>query len=288
MSLEIIHEMFPDERPTLEKVLERTKDTMKAYIISLTNDHDSTVATRRLLISIKSFGSNIEPFIFDAVTPKNMSIVHERFFGKSTIKKVEYTYPLEGQTRYDMRTGLELSGYPTKDINKRISCFLSHYTLWKNCIQANEPIMILEQDALFTKTFDYSLVKDRFTGDIMGLNNPMMATRRAKVYDKGLSDHWKQRYPDVKTNQPTRRIPPVYDVFEAPWVDNNRMVPQGIAGNSAYIIKPEGAEKLIALTAENGIWPNDAIMCKQLMPGKLQHLYPYVTKVQGGRSTTSE
>ena len=281
MSLEIIHEMFPDERPTLEKVLERTKNTMKAYIISITNDHDSTVATRRLLLSIKDTRSNIEPFVFDAVTARNVKTVHERLFGRSTIKKVSYTYPLEGETRYDMKTGLELSGYKTKDINKRIGCFLSHYTLWKNCIEADKPIMILEQDALFTNRFDYGIIKESFKGDILGLNNPIGATRLASVYDKTLKDIWELRSSKRKQN-------PKYDVYEAPWVDKNKMIPQGIAGNSAYIIKPAGARKLIELTAEHGIWPNDALMCKQLMPGKLQHIYPYITKVQGGKSTTSE
>ena len=281
MSLEIIHEMFPDERPTLEKVLERTKNTMKAYIISITNDHDSTVATRRLLLSIKDTRSNIEPFVFDAVTARNVKTVHERLFGKSTIKRVSYTYPLEGETRYDMKTGLELSGYKTRDINKRIGCFLSHYTLWKNCIEADKPIMILEQDALFTNRFDYGIIKESFKGDILGLNNPIGATRLASVYDKTLKDIWEFRSSKRKQN-------PKYDVYEAPWVDKNKMIPQGIAGNSAYIIKPAGARKLIELTAEHGIWPNDALMCKQLMPGKLQHIYPYITKVQGGKSTTSE
>jgi len=281
MSLEIIHEMFPDERPTLEKVLERTQNTMKAYIISITNDHDSTVATRRLLLSIKDTRSNIEPFVFDAVTARNVKTVHERLFGKSTIKRVSYTYPLEGETRYDMKTGLELSGYKTRDINKRIGCFLSHYTLWKNCIEADKPIMILEQDALFTNRFDYGIIKESFKGDILGLNNPIGATRLASVYDKTLKDIWELRSSKRKQN-------PKYDVYEAPWVDKNKMIPQGIAGNSAYIIKPAGARKLIELTAEHGIWPNDALMCKQLMPGKLQHIYPYITKVQGGKSTTSE
>lgn len=281
MSLEIINEMFPDERPTLDTVLERTKHTMKAYIIALMNDHDSTVATRRLLLSITSSESNIDPYVFNAVTPQSLPFYQKRLFGKTAIPNIKYTYPLQGEKRYDMRTGLELSGYDTKDINKRIACFMSHYNLWKLCIEYDEPIIILEQDALFTKQFDYGKIKDKFTGDIMALNHPSGATRLSQVYDKSLRKIWYDRYS-------TRDRAPAHDVFEAPWVDKNKMVPQGIAGNSAYVIKPSGAEKLIALTAENGIWPNDAIMCKQLMPGKLQHIYPYVTKVQGGKSTTSE
>ena len=278
MTLNIIHDLFPDESPKLDTVLERTKHTMKAYIISLMNDHESTVATRKLLMSIVNSKANVDPFVFNAVTPRSLPQYQKRLFGQTAIPNIKYTYPLAGEKRYDMRTGLQLSGYPTKDINKRISCFVSHYNLWKLCIEYDEPIMILEQDAMFTSGFDYGTIKDKFTGDILGLNNAIGATRLAGAYDSTLKEAHKTRSKDPKKP----------GVYEAPWVDKNRMVPQGIAGNSAYIIKPTGAEKLITLTAENGIWPNDAMMCKQLMPGKLQHIYPYVTKVQGGRSTTSE
>jgi GR25 family glycosyltransferase involved in LPS biosynthesis len=63
-------------------------------------------------------------------------------------------------------------------------------------------------------------------------------------------------------------------------------VPQGLAGNSAYIIKPKGAEELIMAVEKYGAWPNDAIMCKQLIPnmGVTRRFY---TKVQGLPSTTT-
>jgi len=62
-------------------------------------------------------------------------------------------------------------------------------------------------------------------------------------------------------------------------------VPQGLAGNSAYIIKPAGANNLLNAVKEHGLWPNDAIMCKQLIP-RLGVTKEYYTRVQGLPSTT--
>ena len=276
---EIIRWMpYQTEKPTLESVLERTKYRMKAYIISMINNHDSTVGARKILQSIKNTDSNIQPFVFPAVTPDNLESVKKALFGKSVVPNIQWTYPVtEADNRYDIRTGLQLSAYPTADIRKRISCTMSHYSLWLHCYQIDEPIMILEHDAVFTRTFNYKNIANKFTGDILGLNNPIGATRKASVFDKIL----KEKYAEANKSAKETLV-----VTETPWIDDH-MVPQGIAGNSAYIIKPEGAAKLISLTAENGLWPNDAIMCKQLMPRKLQVCYPYFTKVQGTPSTTS-
>lgn len=278
--VESIRSLMPVEPQTLDVVTERTNKRMKAFIISLVNDHESTVSTRKLITSINSTQSNIQPFISPAINPGNLDQQKEFLFGKSVVPNIQWTYPTQpGETRYDIRTGLQLSSYPTKDIRKRISCTLSHYNLWLHCYKIDEPIMILEQDAIFTRQFEYSSVQPKFTGDILGLNSPVGATRKAAVYDKTMLNSFNTKY-DKLPKKPNAAV------FDAPWIDD-RMIPQGIAGNSAYIIKPEGAAKLISLTAENGLWPNDAIMCKQLMPGKLQQVYPYYTKVQGNQSTTS-
>ena len=64
-------------------------------------------------------------------------------------------------------------------------------------------------------------------------------------------------------------------------------MPQGLAGNSAYIIKPYFAEKLLNKLEQKGGWPNDAIMCKQFFKGELKVVYPYYTTIQGVQSTTT-
>ena len=104
---------------------------------------------------------------------------------------------------------------------------------------------------------------------IISLNNPRFATRRAVDYLNS-----------IKTSAPDK-----FGVVFAPSVDDPS-IPQGLPGNSSYIIKPSGAKKMLKLVEEYGLWPNDALMCKQLIPqiGCTQRFY---TRVQGIRSTTS-
>ena len=73
---------------------------------------------------------------------------------------------------------------------------------------------------------------------------------------------------------------------KAPYVDNEN-VPQGLAGNSVYIIKPSGAKKMLKLVDEFGLWPNDAIMCNQLMPN-LYVTRKFYTTIQNLKSTTTQ
>ena len=93
-----------------------------------------------------------------------------------------------------------------------------------------------------------------------------MATSKSKVYHDKILER-----PDFFQPVPT------IDEFN---------VPQGLAGNSAYFIKPSGARKMVELSKEHGMWPNDALMCKQLIPtlGVTRNFY---TRIQGLRSTTT-
>ena len=59
-----------------------------------------------------------------------------------------------------------------------------------------------------------------------------------------------------------------------------------MAGNSAYIIKPALAKSVIDKFKEIGMWPNDALLCKQLFP-MIGQTKTYYTTVQGTESTTS-
>ena len=70
-----------------------------------------------------------------------------------------------------------------------------------------------------------------------------------------------------------------------PWIDEKN-IPQGLAGNSAYILKPEGAEALISAAYRYGLWPNDALMCKQLIRN-LGVTRTFYTGLQKTLSTTT-
>ena len=43
----------------------------------------------------------------------------------------------------------------TKLTKGEVGCFLSHWKLWEKCIELNEPILVLEDDAVITDKFSY-------------------------------------------------------------------------------------------------------------------------------------
>jgi GR25 family glycosyltransferase involved in LPS biosynthesis len=221
---------------------------MKAFAIYQPNEEPSRQVFNRLKKSIEEHKCDLDLVPFSASTPE-------------TIGDLEYTYPLEGETK--TVDNLKLVGYRCSDVKKKIACTLSHLRLWKKCVELNEEIMVLEHDALFIRSFK----PFEWVGGVLGLNNPLGATRLSRVfYEKAMS---------------------LGDGVQiCPFVDNAN-VPQGLAGNSAYIIKPCFAQRLINKTEEVGIWPNDALMCNQLFPNELKIITPFYTRVQGGISTTT-
>lgn len=230
---------------------------INAFVIRIKGNDLSERAKLKLEDSLPL---NVVLQTFDAITPDNV---------EETMKKhkVKWNYPWHGEN-LDLASGLIKKAYPGADPKKRMACFMSHYIMWINCAKVySSPIIIHEHDAIYHS--DESLPLDDFENsqyDIIGLNDPRGATRLAQVYDNVVQQS-------------------SGDIVRAPSIDQE-MVPQGIAGNSSYYIKPSGAQKLIDLTARYGAWPNDALMCRQLI-GTLGQTKKYYTYVQGLQSTTS-
>lgn len=203
---------------------------LKGYIISLINNHDATVATRLLIESIEKTQSQVDPVILPATTPDTI----EEHLEQLGMQGVKYTYPVDAsQDGVDINTGLRLTHYETKNIKSRIACMVSHMRCWQTAIDNDETIVVLEHDALFKRKFDFSSLTKYFKGGIMGLNSPIGATRRAYVFD-----------------ELARKI---HGVQSVPYIDE-KDVPQGLAGNSAYVITPKGAKKLLDKVREIGMW----------------------------------
>lgn len=156
-------------------------------------------------------------------------------------------------------TGLQQRPYG--NLESKIGCAMSHFTLWEKCAELDEPILILEHDAVFLRP----LADVDFIG-LCQVNDPDGATPRGAWWSAKMA----ARGPGVFEKTP---------VFP----DD---VPDGLAGNSAYLIKPFAARELMETVRDIGVWPNDATMCRQLFP-YLQELYPFVTKVQQEVSTSS-
>lgn len=192
----------------------------------------------------------------DAITP---DMVDEHMGNRS----LRWTYPWDKPQRCPF-TGLKLNPYRTRNPKARIGCFLSHFFLWEMCAERGETFMVFEDDAELLRALPER--PPDFDGfGAISLNDPRGATRCARVYHERLQ----------AAGQP---------VSAAPWVDDDRTVPQGLPGHSAYLIHPHFAGRLVEYAEMLGCWPNDALMCRQIFP-EIGCLTSYLTKVSGRPSS---
>lgn len=230
---------------------------MKAYIIGDKKSKTSVQSINNCAKSLKKLKSKLKVEFIQQTSPDTLDNDLKSFPG------LAWNYPLNEASRVEETTGMTLKGYRCSSLARILSCTLSHAKVWKRCIHLNEEVMILEHDALFVRDF----IPFEWEGGVLGLNDPRGATHSSRLYHN-----------KVSVNK---------GVQDAPWVKPKEEMPQGLAGNSAYIIKPYFAKMLLEKIKEVGGWPNDALMCKQFFPNELKVIYPYVTKVQGIQSTTT-
>ena len=228
---------------------------MKAYAIVMKDHPVSEDGYKALTNSSLSLENDFTIERFDAIIADN---VEEHM--KS--ERLEWTWPDTGRV-YNEELNMKFHAYggPPK---RRHACAMSHYYLWKKCAEENEPLLILEHDAIFRRKFNYQYVIDS-DYECVGINDPKLATRLYQKFDS------------------------IVQQSEGPLVDcptiDNMYVPQGIAGASAYVMKPKGAKEVIEAAHKYGLWPNDALLCQQLFSW-LGVTKTYYTTVQGLKSTT--
>lgn len=224
---------------------------MKAYCIRLERNLYSESAAARCLASAAAHGVKVE--LFDA-TPAAIAIELMSEYG------LIWTWAKDN-TADDAcpRTGLKQHPYRTKDFRMRVGCAMSHYRLWIECATLDEPILILEHDAVFLRP----LPELNLTHGAAMLNNPEGATPRGKW--------WKDQI-----------LAKGYGIHDKTVIFEDGR-PDGLAGNSAYVITPEAAGKCIRNYETLGVWPNDATLCRQLVSG-LREVYPFVTEVRASKT----
>ena len=231
---------------------------MRAFAIVVPDNKTSMAGFQELKDSYDKYGHNDGLQMHEAISVDKVEMI-------AAGNGLNWNYPWEGKVS-DLKSGLIKSAYTTADPRKRISCFVSHWYLWQKCVKLDEMILILEHDSRFIKKLPADSTFARADFDIIGINDPSMATRKSKLYHDMILER-------VDFFQPVPRI----DEFN---------IPQGLAGNSAYVIKPAGAKLMLELSQEYGMWPNDALMCYQLVP-KLGVTRNFYTRIQGLRSTTT-
>jgi GR25 family glycosyltransferase involved in LPS biosynthesis len=193
---------------------------MKGFVIVKKNDVLSNKMADECILSGKDNGIIIQKFygiyddIFDQLTAEKL------FVNPEALKKV--TTP-----------GV-------------IGCFLSHYFLWKKCIEINEPIAIFEYDALVINRIDESLLT-KFD-DYLNLDYARhLYLKNIEVYESHLKTNVDNIF--IKVLEP--------DVRGIGYKFMNR---NHIKGAFGYIIKPSGAEKIIFSVKRDGIVPADVAL----------------------------
>jgi len=168
----------------------------------------------------------------------------QHFIAKNTTLK-DYTF-------VEAVNGLaqDLSNYKTRPgwidpfqnrgiVPTEIACFLSHRKMWQKCIELNEPIYVIEDDAIINV--------DRW-------DEPF--------YDHTIG-YWDLLYLQRNENEPENTIK-VSDRLERPWYPYN---------TTAYVISPKGARKLLNTNImEEGIIPVDEYIPEQIREGSLMAL----------------
>lgn len=123
-------------------------------------------------------------------------------------------------------------------------CFLSHYLLWKKCIELNEPILVFEHDMIIKHEISDSLL-DTFT-DYLNLDYCSSFRKNPAKYLECM-----------KMNQ-TLTVKKLFEKYQIPktltWKSAKTF---HVVGTHGYIIKPSGATKLINAAHNNGIMPVD-------------------------------
>lgn len=243
---------------------------INAYIITMSDNETSFQGSHTTRYKahrwIKHVNETLQLHTFEATQPKDIYPHIQEVFGK----QVAWSWPTRTEDDgYCLYTGLYKRTYQAADQNKVVACALSHYRLWKLCAESNEPIMVLEHDAEFFRDFEVSSIMLDPKWGAVGLNDPRGNTRKGQTFHAKVA----------QCGDGIHRVPIIDEPTEPPF-------PMGLAGNSAYLIRPAFAKKLLDEVQRIGMWPNDAVMCRQLFP-ELKVLYPYATKVRRMGSTTT-
>ncbi len=192
---------------------------MKTYIIQLKNNIISEKYANECILQAKKF--NIDLQNFDAINGKEY---------QSHLAKLKINPKYKFKKK---RVGV-------------YGCFLSHYYLWLECVNSNEPHLILEHDGFFIKPLPEDIL-DNFD-DVLKLDS---FDPYSKNYNKEIENTISKKIEYVPYVNPTPKTS----------IDKTGNSKHGtgnyLKGAYGYIIKPHAAEKIISWIDTNGFVPAD-------------------------------
>ncbi|MGL2558891.1 glycosyltransferase family 25 protein [Helicobacter pylori] len=117
---------------------------ISVYIISLKESQRRLDTEKLVSESNEKFKGRCVFQIFDAISPK-----HEDFE-----KFVQELYDAQSMLKSDWFHSDWCRG---ELLPQEFGCYLSHYLLWKECVKLNQPVVILEDDAMLESNFMQAL-----------------------------------------------------------------------------------------------------------------------------------
>lgn len=186
---------------------------MKAFLIRLKNNSISEKYASLCVEQAIKFNINVE--YFDAI---------------NGLDYPQHLTQLNIQPRYKFKKG-KAGVY---------GCFLSHYYLWKKCIEDDIPYTILEHDGYFIRPLPADVL-DKFD-DILKLDN---------------FDPWSKTYEDSTVGDGTNNVNIIQYFNSKTKFEGKNQTGNYIRGAYGYVIKPHAAKKLVDWISINGFVPAD-------------------------------
>jgi GR25 family glycosyltransferase involved in LPS biosynthesis len=208
---------------------------MKFKIIRLKDNPISEKHATECVAQARTFGINVE--YFDAI---------------NGLEYQEHLNRLKIQPKYKFKKGR--AGV--------FGCFLSHYYLWKKCVEENTPFVILEHDGYFIRPLPHDIL-EKFQ-DVLKLDDLDPFSRS---YNDLIDEQFNFSVTIKKYHNPT-----------AKFLEKNQ-TGNYMRGAYGYIIKPHAAKKLISWISSNGFVPadnqlGDALVDIQVMSPTAVRLHP--------------
>ena len=154
---------------------------------------------------------------------------------------------------------LDIKNFGGGKIDAEIATFFSHYNMWLKCIELNQPILILEHDAIINDTkIDLSILKN-FEGDLLNLGKPNWGS----YWYKNFESEWLTKTDGIHKRPICENKHNIYQV----WDTEKGLChcdTMWLFGAHAYLLNPSGATKLVEGTSK-GILPADVYIRTNLL-----------------------
>jgi len=212
---------------------------MKSFIIHLPKMPESIKTATELRDSLEDF--NMEAELFEGT------------MGPDAIEK----FKKEGRTvhPFGLKGKLDPNGKEASKMSTPgvMGCFDSHYSLWKKCVEMNEPIFIWEDDIMLTRKY-YPIDWDDVL--IVALGHPRKSPEFRHLLDE-------------PTGEPTA-------------LEYKRPSMPGCCG---YALKPHAAQKLVSVYA-NTFRPADNAINRTIVKMQIHSYIMGIARVEGKKSLT--